>query len=111
MGENFEKRKQELKKTIDEAASAIDLQLDDYQEKGKKILVIGSIILAAYSLANFFIESDHEATEEKRHPTTPEKKSTSVITTAATGILTSLLATLAKKQIQGFIENFTKKND
>lgn len=100
-----EQRKSQLENVIANASKAIDGQLGEYKDKGKNVLIIGGIIVAAYALSRVFSDSEEEEVEIKK----PEESS--FFGSALTGIATSVLLALAKNKILELIEQLNQDEE
>lgn len=101
--ENRDQKKNQLENIIKSSTDAIHNQLVDYKDKGKNILVAGGIIVAAYAFSRLFTDNEKEATEIKESP-----KESSFFGPAVTGVVTSILLTLAKNKILELIEHLNE---
>jgi uncharacterized membrane protein YidH (DUF202 family) len=103
--ENRDQKKSQLENIAKSASDAIQNQLVDYKDKGKNLLIIGGIIVAAYAITKVFSDD----TEEDE---SVEKKSeSSFVGTALTGVVTSVLLTLAKNKILELIEQLNQNEE
>ncbi len=107
MNENREERKTQLVNTISSVTTAIENQLGDYKTKGKNILVIGGIMVAAYALARLL--SDDETEEETLIAENKQEKS--VFLSALTGVATTVLLSIAKTKLLDLLEQYNEKNE
>jgi uncharacterized BrkB/YihY/UPF0761 family membrane protein len=102
--ENRDQKKNQLENIIKSSTDAIQNQLIDYKDKGKNILVVGGIIVAAYAFSRLFTDKDDDD-EVKTLETTKEP---SFLGSAVTGVVTSVLLTLAKNKILELIEQLNE---
>lgn len=102
--ENRDQKKNQLENIIKSSTDAIQNQLIDYKDKGKNILVVGGIIVAAYAFSRLFTAKEEEV-EVKTLETTKEP---SFLGSAVTGVVTSVLLTLAKNKILELIEQLNE---
>jgi hypothetical protein len=103
--ENKEDKKSQLEKVIKSSTEALQNQLGDYQAKGKNILIIGGIILAAFALSKVFGDDDIEEVE------TQKSKESSFLGSVITGMATSVLLALAKNKILEVIEQLNSNEE
>ena len=101
-----DKRKSQLENVITDASNAIEGQLGDYKDKGKNVLIVGGIIIAAYALSRVF--SDDEDVEEVE---TKKASESSFLASTLTGIATSVLLALAKNEILELIEHLNHNEE
>jgi uncharacterized BrkB/YihY/UPF0761 family membrane protein len=101
--ENRDQKKNQLENIIKTSTDAIQNQLINYKDKGKNILVVGGIIVAAYAFSRLFADNEEEVTEIKESP-----KESSFLGSAVTGVVTSVLLTLAKDKILELIEHLNE---
>ncbi len=101
--ENRDQKKNQLENIIKTSTDAIQNQLINYKDKGKNILVVGGIIVAAYAFSRLFADNEEEVTEIKESPT-----ESSFFGSAVTGVVTSVLLTLAKDKILELIEHLNE---
>ncbi len=104
--ENRDQKKNQLENIIKSSTDAIQNQLVDYKDKGKNVLVVGGIIVAAYAFSRLFVDNDDEDIK-----TTETPKESSFLGSALTGMVTSVLLTLAKDKILGLIEQLNQNED
>ena len=103
-----DKKKLQLENTLESATLAIKNQLGDYKDKSKNLLIIGGIIVAAYAFSKIFMDDEKEESIEKE----PKKEnSPSFVSSAMSGIVTSVLLSLAKNKILELIEQLNKDAD
>ncbi|MCP9764595.1 hypothetical protein [Lacihabitans soyangensis] len=102
--QNRDQKKNQLENIIKSSTDAIQNQLIDYKDKGKNILVVGGIIVAAYAFSRLFTDKEDED-EVKTLETTKEP---SFLGSAVTGVVTSVLLTLAKNKILELIEQLNE---
>lgn len=107
MNENREERKTQLLNTISSTSTAIEDQLGDYKTKGKNLLVIGGIVVAAFALAQLL--SSDETNEETLE--VPDKSEKSVFLSAITGVATTVLLSIAKTKLLQLLEQYSEKNE
>lgn len=100
-----EQKKSQLENVIQSTSEAIENQLGDYKDKGKNALIIGGIVVAAYAFSKLFTSSDQKEDEKS------EDEGSSFLTNALTGMVTSVLLTLAKDKILGLIEQMNQNED
>jgi len=103
--ENRDQKKNQLENIIKSSTDAIQNQLIDYKDKGKNVLVIGGIIVAAYAFSRLFSDKD-ETSEESVNSDSSNKPS--FLGSAVGGMVTSVLLTLAKNKILELIEHLDK---
>lgn len=100
-----EQKKSQLENVVHSTSKAIESQLGDYKDKGKNALIIGGIVVAAYAFSKLFTSSD-EIEDEKS-----EGEGSSFLGNALTGMITSVLLTLAKDKILSIIEQMNQNED
>ncbi len=100
-----EQKKSQLENVIQSTSKAIENQLGDYKDKGKNALIIGGIVVAAYAFSKLFTSSD--LIEEEKS----ENEGSSFLANALTGMVTSVLLTLAKDKILGIIEQMNQNEE
>lgn len=102
--ESRDQKKSQLENIAKSASDAIQNQLGDYKDKGKNLLIIGGIIVAAYAITRVFSDdSENESVDKKSEP--------SFVGTAITGMVTSVLLTLAKNKILELIEQLNQNEE
>ena len=102
--ENRDQRKSQLENAISSASKAIEGQLGDYKDKGKNLLIVGGIVVAAYALTKLFTDDEDELPQN-------DKKQSSFLGSALTGMLTTVLLTLAKNKILEIIEQLNQNEE
>ena len=107
MNENREERKTQLQNTISSVTTAIENQLGDYKTKGKNILVIGGIVVAAFAIARL-LSDDVKEEETKNISESPEN---SVFLSALKGVATTVLLSIAKTKLLELLEQYNEKNE
>ncbi len=103
-----DRKKLQLEDTLESATLAIKNQLGDYKDKSKNLLIIGGIVVAAYAFSKIFMDDDDEENNEEK---ARQKDSPSFISTAMSGMVTSVLLTLAKNKIMELLEQLNKDSD
>lgn len=101
--ENRDQKKNQLENIIKSSTDAIQNQLVDYKDKGKNVLIVGGIIVAAYAFSRLFVDDNEDEIE-----TTETPKESSFLGSAVTGVVTSVLLTLAKNKILELIEQLNE---
>ena len=100
-----EQKKSQLENVIQSTSKAIESQIGDYKDKGKNALIIGGIVVAAYAFSRLFSSSDEKEDEKV------EEEGSSFLGNALTGMVTTVLLTLAKDKILGLIEQMNQNED
>lgn len=103
--DDLEKKKESLENTIKNASNALKSQFDDYKGKGKDIMVIGGIIVAAYAFYKIFDDEDNTSEKEFK------PKESSFLNSAFSGMITSVLLSLAKNKILELIQHLNQQEN
>jgi hypothetical protein len=92
-----------LNKKIEDTTDALKQKAQSYKDLGRDALLIGGVLVFAYSLFQLF--NDEEEEEDKVESTS---KGDSFITTSLKGIATSVLLAIAKEKLMEYIESLDK---
>lgn len=107
--EDRDRKKQQLENSLESATLAIKNQLGDYKDKSKNLLIIGGIVVAAYAFSKIFMDDDEQ--EDTKPENSKKEDSPSFVSSAMSGIVTSVLLSLAKNKILELIEQLNKDSD
>lgn len=103
-----EEQKSKLESKIFDATEALSLQVEEYKDKGKNAAIIVGILFAAYTLYSL-LASDDDDSDNKKIVIIPP--TSSVLGTAFSGIISSVLLNFAKDKIKDIIGSPKVENE
>jgi len=95
-----------LNKQIQDSTEELHAKAESLKDLSRDVLVIGGILIAAYSLMRVF-----QSSEPETETILEETDKPSIVASTLKGVATSVLLAIAKKKLSEYIESLDNAND